>query len=58
MLKSVHSPPRFISRLSPLTLSNWEMCADMMATFEATPDPAKFRMRYWGAASYLKTVSE
>lgn len=50
-------PPSHLTPLS-LTLSNWEMCADMMATFETTPDPAKFRMRYWGAASYLQTGSE
>ncbi|XP_036938444.1 retinol-binding protein 4 [Acanthopagrus latus] len=41
-----------------IILNNWEMCADMMATFEATPDPAKFRMRYWGAASYLQTGND
>jgi len=34
------------------------MCADMLATFEVTPDPAKFRMKYWGAASYLQTGSK
>ncbi|XP_028331836.1 retinol-binding protein 4 [Gouania willdenowi] len=36
-------------------LNNWNMCADMIATFEDTTDPAKFRMRYWGVASYLQT---
>jgi len=36
-------------------LNNWETCANMFATFEDTPDPAKFKMRYWGAASYLQT---
>lgn len=30
----------------------------MFATFEDTPDPAKFRMKYWGVASYLQTGSE
>lgn len=34
------------------------MCAHMFATFEDTPDPAKLRMQYWGAASYLQTGSE
>jgi len=39
-------------------LNNWELCADMMATFEETADPAKFRMKYWGAASYLQTGND
>lgn len=30
----------------------------MFATFEESPDPAKFRMKYWGAASYLQTGSK
>ncbi|XP_046888168.1 retinol-binding protein 4 [Hypomesus transpacificus] len=38
-----------------IILNNWEMCANMFATFEDTPDPSKFKMRYWGAASYLQT---
>merc|ERR1712071_81556 len=38
-----------------IILNNWEMCANMFATFEDSPDPAKFKMRYWGAASYLQT---
>ncbi|XP_062381616.1 retinol-binding protein 4 [Sardina pilchardus] len=38
-----------------IILNNWEMCANMFATFENSPDPAKFKMRYWGAASYLQT---
>ncbi|KAM6951270.1 retinol-binding protein 4 [Aplochiton taeniatus] len=38
-----------------IILNNWETCANMFATFEETPDPAKFKMRYWGAASYLQT---
>lgn len=41
-----------------LTSSNWEMCAQMFGTFETTPDPAKFKMRYWGIASYLQTGCE
>ncbi|KAJ4940145.1 hypothetical protein JOQ06_026454 [Pogonophryne albipinna] len=41
-----------------IILNNWEMCADMLATFEVTPDPAKFRMKYWGAASYLQTGND
>ncbi|TNN03847.1 retinol-binding protein 4 [Takifugu flavidus] len=36
-------------------LNNWEMCAHMFGTFEDTTDPAKFKMRYWGVASYLQT---
>ncbi|XP_061765580.1 retinol-binding protein 4 [Nerophis ophidion] len=39
-------------------LNNWEMCADMLATFEETPDPAKFRMKYWGVASFLQTGND
>ncbi|XP_069011669.1 retinol-binding protein 4 [Embiotoca jacksoni] len=39
-------------------LNNWEMCADMLATFEDTADPAKFRMKYWGVASYLQTGND
>lgn len=38
--------------------SNWELCAHMFGTFEDTPDPAKFKMRYWGVASYLQTGCE
>uniref|UniRef100_A0A8C6SWZ0 Plasma retinol-binding protein II n=1 Tax=Neogobius melanostomus TaxID=47308 RepID=A0A8C6SWZ0_9GOBI len=38
-----------------IILNNWETCADMIATFEETDNPAKFKMRYWGAASYLQT---
>jgi hypothetical protein len=38
--------------------SNWEMCANMFGTFEDTPDPAKFKMRYWGAAAYLQSGSK
>ena len=34
---------------------NWELCAKMFATFEDTPDPAKFKMKYWGAATHLQT---
>ncbi|XP_042363434.1 retinol-binding protein 4 [Plectropomus leopardus] len=41
-----------------IILNNWEMCADMFATFEETPDPAKFRMHYWGIASYLQTGND
>ncbi|KAM9838038.1 retinol-binding protein 4 [Aulostomus maculatus] len=39
-------------------LNNWEMCANMLATFEETMDPAKFRMKYWGVASYLQTGND
>ncbi|KAJ3607403.1 hypothetical protein NHX12_024454 [Muraenolepis orangiensis] len=38
-----------------IILNNWELCARMFATFEDTPDPAKFKMKYWGAASNLQT---
>jgi len=41
-----------------IILNNWEMCADMMATFEETLDPAKFRMKYWGVASYLQSGND
>uniref|UniRef100_A0A3Q2QG01 Uncharacterized protein n=1 Tax=Fundulus heteroclitus TaxID=8078 RepID=A0A3Q2QG01_FUNHE len=37
---------------------NWETCAHMFATFEGSPGPAKFRMKYWGAASYLQTGND
>lgn len=30
----------------------------MFGTFEDTSDPAKFKMRYWGAAAYLQTGCE
>ncbi|XP_076007956.1 retinol-binding protein 4 [Genypterus blacodes] len=36
-------------------LNNWQVCANMFGTFETTPDPAKFKLKYWGAASYLQT---
>ncbi|XP_077407228.1 retinol-binding protein 4 [Vanacampus margaritifer] len=38
-----------------IILNNWEMCADMLATFHETGEPAKFKMRYWGVAAYLQT---
>ncbi|XP_077595828.1 retinol-binding protein 4 [Stigmatopora nigra] len=41
-----------------IILDNWELCADMLATFEETPEPSKFRMKYWGAASYLQTGND
>uniref|UniRef100_A0A3Q3WTM5 Plasma retinol-binding protein II n=1 Tax=Mola mola TaxID=94237 RepID=A0A3Q3WTM5_MOLML len=41
-----------------IILNNWELCANMFATFENTPDPAKFRMNYWGVASYLQTGND
>ncbi len=31
------------------------MCANMFGTFEDTEDPARFKMKYWGAAAYLQT---
>ncbi|XP_020498398.1 retinol-binding protein 4 [Labrus bergylta] len=41
-----------------IILNNWELCADMYATFEDTVDPAKFKMKYWGATSYLQTGND
>ncbi|KAM4623441.1 retinol-binding protein 4 isoform 2-T2 [Polymixia lowei] len=38
-----------------IILNNWETCANMYATFEDTPDPAKFKMKYWGAAATLQS---
>ncbi|KPP74756.1 retinol-binding protein 4-B-like [Scleropages formosus] len=34
--------------------NNFELCANMFATFEETDNPAKLKMKYWGAASYLE----
>ncbi|KAL8187130.1 UNVERIFIED_CONTAM: DNA-binding proteins Bright/BRCAA1/RBP1 and proteins containing BRIGHT domain [Gekko kuhli] len=31
----------------------WDICADMVGTFNETEDSAKFKMRYWGMAAYL-----
>ncbi|KAL7990472.1 hypothetical protein Chor_013902 [Crotalus horridus] len=33
---------------------SWNICADMIGTFTETEDPAKFKMKYWGVASYLQ----
>ncbi|KAM6963874.1 retinol-binding protein 4 [Tautogolabrus adspersus] len=41
-----------------IILNNWELCADMYATFQDTVDPAKFKMKYWGATSYLQTGND
>ncbi|XP_061562136.1 retinol-binding protein 4 [Phycodurus eques] len=41
-----------------IILNNWEMCADMLATFEETPEPAKFRMKYRGVAAYLQSGND
>ncbi|AWP17714.1 RBP4 [Scophthalmus maximus] len=38
--------------------NQWDLCANMFATFTETPEPAKFRMKYWGAASYLQTGND
>lgn len=38
--------------------SNWDVCADMVGTFTDTQDPAKFKMKYWGVASFLQKGSE
>jgi len=38
-----------------IILNNWEMCANMVASFEDTTDPAKFKMDYKGAAAYLQS---
>ncbi|XP_033881798.2 retinol-binding protein 4-B-like [Acipenser ruthenus] len=37
-----------------IILNNWELCAEMFGTFEDTVDPAKFKMKYWGAAAVLQ----
>uniref|UniRef100_W5MF60 Plasma retinol-binding protein II n=2 Tax=Lepisosteus oculatus TaxID=7918 RepID=W5MF60_LEPOC len=37
-----------------IILNNWELCAQMFGTFEDTEDPAKFKMKYWGAAAHLQ----
>ncbi|MBV94987.1 Retinol-binding protein 4, partial [Eschrichtius robustus] len=34
--------------------NNWDLCADMLGTFTDTEDPAKFKMKYWGVASFLQ----
>ncbi|XP_026208020.1 retinol-binding protein 4 [Anabas testudineus] len=39
-------------------LNNWELCAEMFGTFESTIDPAKFKMKYWGIASYLQSGND
>lgn len=38
--------------------SNWDVCADMVGTFTDTEDPAKFKMKYWGVASFLQKGCE
>lgn len=38
--------------------SNWDVCADMIGSFTDTDDPAKFKMKYWGVASFLQKGSE
>uniref|UniRef100_UPI00398EFFA5 retinol-binding protein 4 isoform X2 n=1 Tax=Pristiophorus japonicus TaxID=55135 RepID=UPI00398EFFA5 len=35
-------------------LPEWIVCAEMMGTFNNTEDPAKFRLKYWGAAEHLQ----
>ncbi|XP_006113250.3 retinol-binding protein 4 isoform X1 [Pelodiscus sinensis] len=34
--------------------NNWDVCADMVGSFTDTEDPAKFKMKYWGVASFLQ----
>ncbi|KAG6935956.1 retinol binding protein 4, partial [Chelydra serpentina] len=34
--------------------NNWNVCADMVGSFTDTEDPAKFKMKYWGVASFLQ----
>ncbi|XP_032550772.1 retinol-binding protein 4 isoform X1 [Chiroxiphia lanceolata] len=34
--------------------NNWDVCADMIGSFTDTEDPAKFKMKYWGVASFLQ----
>ncbi|KAK3560183.1 hypothetical protein QTP86_034792 [Hemibagrus guttatus] len=38
-----------------IVLNNWETCANMFASFDETSDPAKFYLKYWGAAAYLQS---
>ncbi|XP_017559956.1 retinol-binding protein 4 [Pygocentrus nattereri] len=38
-----------------IILNNWETCANMFGSLEDTSDPAKFKLRYWGAAAYLQS---
>ncbi|XP_026877681.2 retinol-binding protein 4 [Electrophorus electricus] len=38
-----------------IILNNWETCAQMFSTLEKSSDPAKFKLRYWGATAYLQT---
>ncbi|XP_021565283.1 retinol-binding protein 4 [Carlito syrichta] len=45
--------PGSAQRLSAFC-SNWDVCADMVGTFTDTEDPAKFKMKYWGVASFLQ----
>ncbi|XP_038629187.1 retinol-binding protein 4 [Scyliorhinus canicula] len=35
-------------------LPEWIVCAEMMGTFNNTEDPAKFKLKYWGAAEHLQ----
>lgn len=42
----------------PSGYSNWDVCADMIGSFTDTEDPAKFKMKYWGVASFLQKGSE
>ncbi|XP_062927776.1 retinol-binding protein 4 isoform X1 [Mobula hypostoma] len=35
-------------------LPDWIVCAEMMGTFNNTANPAKFKLKYWGAAEYLQ----
>uniref|UniRef100_A0A8C8RZG2 Retinol binding protein 4 n=1 Tax=Pelusios castaneus TaxID=367368 RepID=A0A8C8RZG2_9SAUR len=37
-----------------LLFNNWNVCADMIGSFTDTEDPAKFKMKYWGVASFLQ----
>lgn len=53
--RSSRSGPRVSNSIPALYDSNWEMCANMFGTFEETEDPAKFKLKYWGAAAYLQT---
>uniref|UniRef100_A0A0E9U664 Lipocalin/cytosolic fatty-acid binding domain-containing protein n=1 Tax=Anguilla anguilla TaxID=7936 RepID=A0A0E9U664_ANGAN len=41
-----------------IILNNWELCANMFATFEDRTDPAKVKMKYWGAATYLQSGND
>uniref|UniRef100_A0A4W4GPT3 Lipocalin/cytosolic fatty-acid binding domain-containing protein n=1 Tax=Electrophorus electricus TaxID=8005 RepID=A0A4W4GPT3_ELEEL len=44
-----------MSKRTLTNTDNWETCAQMFSTLEKSSDPAKFKLRYWGATAYLQT---